>query len=156
MSDEQDQTSTPEGDEFEPITSQEDFEKRLGSRLQRERAKFADYDDLKSRAAKLDEIEQANKSELEREREQREALARENEELRLGKLRSDIAAENGVPAALLTGSTKEEIEAAAEALIEFRNEATKPRSPKPDPSQGRGDNNTPSGDWLRDSLARKP
>lgn len=156
MSDEQDQTPPPEGDEFEPITSQEDFEKRLGSRLQRERAKYADYDQLKEIASKYQKLEDEKKTELEREREQREVLARENEELRLGKLRSDIAAEKGVPAALLTGSTKEEIEAAAEALIEFRNEATKPRSPKPDPSQGRGDNNTPSGDWLRDSLARKP
>jgi len=151
------ETQTPsEGSksEFAPITSQEEFEARLARRLERERSKFSDYDDLKTRAAKLDEIEQANKTELEREREQREALARENESLKLGKLRSDIAAEKGVPAALLSGSTKEEIEAAADALIEFRAEATKPRSPKPDPSQGRGDNNTQSSDWLRDSLSR--
>lgn len=154
MSEEQTPAPNEEGDEFEPITSQEDFEKRLGNRLQRERSKFADYDQLKEAAAKYQQLEDEKKTELDREREQREALARENEELKLGKLRSDIAAENGVPAALLTGSTKEEIEAAATALIEFRNEATKPRSPKPDPLQGRGDNNTPSGDWLRDSLSR--
>ncbi|MBM4509352.1 hypothetical protein GS937_09560 [Rhodococcus hoagii] len=155
MSDEQDPpVEDPQVDEFEPITSQEEFEKRLGSRLQRERSKFSDYDQLKEQASKFQQLEDEKKTELEREREQREQLARENEALKLGKLRSDIAADKGVPAALLTGSTQEEIEAAAAALIEFRDGANGPRSPKPNPNQGRGGDHTPSGDWLRDSLSR--
>lgn len=35
---------------FEPVTSQEEFDRRLAGRLQREREKFADYDDLKKKA----------------------------------------------------------------------------------------------------------
>lgn len=46
----------PKTDGFEPITSQEEFDKRLAARLQRERAKFSDYDDLKSRAASIDKV----------------------------------------------------------------------------------------------------
>lgn len=47
---------TPETPAFEPITSQDEFDKRLAARLQRERSKFADYDDLKSKVANLDKI----------------------------------------------------------------------------------------------------
>lgn len=54
------------GDTFEPITSQADLDRLLGRRLRDERARFADYDDLKVKAAKLDEIEAANQSELEK------------------------------------------------------------------------------------------
>ena len=38
------------GDDFAAITSQEEFDKRLSERLTRERAKFADYADLKAKA----------------------------------------------------------------------------------------------------------
>ena len=59
-------TTSAAGDEFTPITSQEDLNRVLESRLKREREKYADYKDLKTKAAKLDEIEQANKSEIEK------------------------------------------------------------------------------------------
>ncbi len=51
---------------FEPIISQEDFDRRLGERLSRERSKYADYDDLKDKAAKYDEGVKANQSEHEK------------------------------------------------------------------------------------------
>ncbi|MGI5493827.1 hypothetical protein [Microtetraspora malaysiensis] len=51
---------------FTPITSQEELNKLLSDRLARERAKFADYGDLKAKAAKLDEIEEANKTEAQK------------------------------------------------------------------------------------------
>lgn len=54
------------GDEFKPITSQDEFNRLLDDRLKRERAKFADYRDVKAKASKLDEIEQANKSEIDK------------------------------------------------------------------------------------------
>src|SRR5690625_5621930 len=75
MSDNADQTSgaktggtgadSMQGSEpkFEAITSQEDFDRRLADRLRREREKYADYDDLKAKAYKLAEIEEANKTE---------------------------------------------------------------------------------------------
>ncbi len=53
-------------DRFSPITSQEDLNKILDARLKREREKFADYKDVKAKASKLDEIEQSNKSEIDK------------------------------------------------------------------------------------------
>lgn len=57
---------TPAADEFTPINSQEELDQAIRGRLERERSKFKDYNDLKSKAAKLDKIEQANLTELEK------------------------------------------------------------------------------------------
>lgn len=60
-------TQTPP--EFAAITSQEEFDRRIKDRIARVKAAPpADYEDLKAKAARLDEIEEANKTELERER----------------------------------------------------------------------------------------
>ena len=58
-------TSTA-GDEFKPITSQEELNKVVGERVKREAAKYSDYKDLKAKASLLDDLEQASKSEIER------------------------------------------------------------------------------------------
>lgn len=46
--------------------TQADIDKAIEARLARERAKFKDYDDIKAKAARLDELEQANASDLEK------------------------------------------------------------------------------------------
>jgi hypothetical protein len=46
--------------------TQEDIDRVVKDRLARERGKYADYDELKAKAGKLDEIEAANQSELEK------------------------------------------------------------------------------------------
>lgn len=51
---------------FEPITSQDDFEKRLGARLIREREKYADYDELKAKAEAHDKAKEEAKTEAEK------------------------------------------------------------------------------------------
>lgn len=51
---------------FEPITSQEELDRRLGARLAREREKFADYDDLKQKAAEHDKAVEAARTEHEK------------------------------------------------------------------------------------------
>lgn len=58
-------TSTP-GTEFKPITTQDDLNKIISERVKREQSKFADYEDLKAKASKFDELEEANKSEIEK------------------------------------------------------------------------------------------
>ncbi len=58
--------NTPAADEFTPINSQDELNDVIKDRLDRERAKFKDYSDLKAKAAKLDQIEQASLSELEK------------------------------------------------------------------------------------------
>lgn len=119
-----------ESKEFQAITSQEDFDRAIQSRLARERAKFPDYDKFKADAEKLREVEEANKSEEQKRQERDAARDRELAELKAEKLRSTVAAEKSdpskgitVPANLLTGSTREELEASADALIAFKGEA---------------------------------
>lgn len=57
-----------DGDEptFTAPTTQEEFDRMIGPRLERERAKFPDYDTLKDKAGKFDELDAASKTELER------------------------------------------------------------------------------------------
>ena len=124
-----------EGKEFQAITTQEDFDKAIQSRIARERAKFADYDELKASAEKLREFEESQKTEEQKRQERDAARDRELAELKAEKLRATVAAEKSdpatgivVPAELLTGSTREELEASADALIKFKAEGVrKPR-----------------------------
>ena len=53
--------------------TQADVDRIVGERLTRERAKYSDYDDLKTAAAKLAEIEAAQLTELEQAQQAREA-----------------------------------------------------------------------------------
>lgn len=91
-----------EGDGFKPITSKEDFEKILGKRLHRERAKFADYEDLKATVSS----QEATISDL------REKLGKHE----VQDMRKSIADKAGVPENLLRGATEDELKAHAEEL----------------------------------------
>lgn len=111
---------------FEAITSQEDLDRVVTQRLARERNKFADYDDLKAKASKLEQLEDANKTAEQKVADRLKAAEDRATELESKALRTDIATSKSVPAALLSGSTKEELEASADALIAFRGEQKKP------------------------------
>lgn len=52
--------------DYQPPETEDEFNRIIAKRLERERAKFGDYDDLKAKAAKYDETEQANQSEMEK------------------------------------------------------------------------------------------
>lgn len=127
----------PTADEkpFAAPQSQDDLNKIIEARLARERAKFADYNELKSAADRLAEIEAANKSETEKTAERLAAAEKRAAELEAQALRAEVANEKGVPAKLLAGATREELEAAADELIAFRGEL-KPPAPK-SPALGR-------------------
>lgn len=84
------------GDGFKPITSQDDLNHVITERVNRERAKFADYADLKTKAAKLDQIEQANKSEADKFSERIASLETENTAIKSQALRSRIQAKFSV------------------------------------------------------------
>lgn len=107
--------------EFQAITSQEDFDKAIQARIARERAKIpTDYDDLKAKAEKFAEWENSQKTEAEKQKEALESAQRELAEARLTATRAQVAAAKGVPLELLSGTTQEELEASAVALIAFR------------------------------------
>jgi hypothetical protein len=73
-----DEGTPPEGGTYTPPESQDALNKIVEQRLARERSKYADYDDVKAKAARLDEIEAASKSELEK---AQQALAERDEQL---------------------------------------------------------------------------
>lgn len=85
-------------------------------------------------AKRLNEIEDANKTELQKVAERAEAAERRAAEFESKALRTEVAAAKGVPLAGLTGSTKEELEASADALLAWRDASastTKPAPPDP-------------------------
>lgn len=108
--------------EYTPPATQAELDKIISDRLKR--AKPADYDELKAKADKFTEIENANKTDLEKEQQRAAEAEARLAELELRATRAEVAAEKGVPADLLTGATRDEIEAAADRLIEFRGAKT--------------------------------
>lgn len=97
----------------EKTFTQEEVNQIVGDRLKRESAKYADYEDLKSKAEKFDELSGQN-----------QALQTELNELKnantIRDMRSKVAEETGVPANLLTGMTEEECKTQAAAIMEFK------------------------------------
>lgn len=117
---------------FTPIETQEAFDAAIRDRIARERAKFADYDELKAKAERFDEAEEARKSDLERANEriaELEGAAREREEAdRLSALRSKVAEATGVPAELISGADEDSMTESAKAIAAFA-KATVPPAP---------------------------
>ena len=91
--------------EPERTFTQAEMDAIIGDRLKRERAKYADYDELMKKAKAYDEAEEASKSELQKAVEERDKLRAQVEAMEAEKKRAEhiakAAAENGVDAALL-------------------------------------------------------
>lgn len=119
----------PEGGTETKTFTQEDVNRIVQNRV----AKYADYDDLKAKAAKLDEIEEANKSELQKATERAENLQKELDGMKQAEairtMRDAVAKETGVPADLLTGGTEEECKAQAEAIKAYAKPGKYPKVP---------------------------
>lgn len=114
------------GSEFTPITSQEELNKLIGSRINQVKSQYADYDDLKAKAAQVDAAEEANKTELQKAQERIAELEKATAVATRSALVTRIAAEEGVIPEVLTGETEEEMRAAAKRVIEWRDGAKKP------------------------------
>lgn len=144
--------SPPSGAGFTPITSQAEFDRRLGEQIAQERAKFADYDELKAKAAKFDEVTEQSKTEQQKTLERAEQAERERDALRLEMLKHQAAVQVGLPAHLagrLNGKNFEELVADAKSLAELL--APKPPA-GPRPTTAQSGTTTGGSDWLRDRL----
>lgn len=126
---------------YTPPATQDELNKIVEARLQRERAKYADYDDLKTKATKFDEVTEASKTELQKERERAEAAERKaaayEAKEQVAAWASEIVKGSNIPANALRGSTKEELTEHFEVL----------KSIAPAPAQKRG---TPPGKRAAD------
>lgn len=131
--------SNPENtstEEFSPIESQDELNRIVSARVARERAKYADYDDLKASVAGIDTLKAEHATALEAVKAEKETADAEVARLNAEVLKLSIASEKGVPAKLLTGSTKEELEAAAKALLEFKGAGSGSHAPHNGPMFG--------------------
>jgi predicted methyltransferase MtxX (methanogen marker protein 4) len=63
---EDEQEATPVVSAFRAISSQDELDRVISERLKRERAKFADYKDLQSKAIEYDKIVESTRSETEK------------------------------------------------------------------------------------------
>lgn len=130
-------TTPPEGgNEFKAPASQEELDRIIGARLDRERAKYADYDDIKAKATEFDKAQEASKTELQKIADRAEAAEKERDQLRAASLRSEVALAKGLnanQAKRLVGTTKEELEADADELL--NDLASSKPSHKPDPKR---------------------
>ena len=115
--------------EFKPITTQEEFDAAIKGRLSREKEKYGDYDQLKSRVTELEEeniglkstIEASNQSKADSDK-QLEEMQKQIAGYETASLRTRIALQNGLPYDLadrLQGTDEESLTADAERLAGF-------------------------------------
>lgn len=116
-------------DGFAPILTQDDLNKVIAERVNRERAKYADYGDLKVKAGRLDQLEAASKTEGEKVAERIAALEAENTRIRSESLRARIQARHGISdedaALFLTGADEQTLTAQAKRLADRESDRKK-------------------------------
>lgn len=114
------QVTTPNPVEpTEKTFTQDEVNRIVAERVKR----YANYEELKQKAEQFDKIEEESKSELQKALDKANGLQTELDALKeketLRDLRDEVSKEKGVPANLLTGTTREECEAQAEDIINF-------------------------------------
>lgn len=138
--------------------TQEEVNALIGERLERERKKFEGFEDFKAKAAQYDELQEANKTELEKAMERASKAESELESLRTEKARRElldkVSKETGVPADLLKGETEEELAESAKQIAEFA-KANEPGIPKDKGGAAAKRKQANEDDWLRDALTRR-
>lgn len=140
-----------DGGKFKPPASQEELDRIITQRIERERAKFADYDELKAKAAKFDEAAEANKSEQQKLEDRVTKAEEAAAKAQLEALRFRVATKHGISdedaELFLTGTDEKALTAQAERLAE-RADAKR----KMNPSPGEGGTTTPADDPKRQFL----
>lgn len=125
----------------ETTFTQEQVNAMISKRVNEEKAKYADYEAMKEKAGKYDELQNAGKSDLQKEKERADSLQKELNQLKkdnsVKAVRDKVAAETKVPAELLTGDTEEACKAQAEAIMKFAKPNNYP-GPKPSGTRDTG------------------
>lgn len=110
--------------------TQEELNSIVNDRLKRERAKYEDYEELKAKANKFDELEEANKTELQKANDRASALEAELTALKsansIREIREKVSAATGIPANLLTGETEDDCLEQAKGILEYAKPSSYP------------------------------
>lgn len=103
--------------------TQDELNSILSDRIKREREKYAGYAELKEKAEKFDQMEEASKSEIQKMTEKASKLEAELNQIKkaesIRKMRAKVSEATGIPANLLTAETEEECQAQADAIKAF-------------------------------------
>lgn len=147
---------------FTPPATQADLDRIISDRLARERAKFGDYDDLKAKAAKFDQAEEATKSEIQK------AIDKQAEaEARASMAESELTrykaiAKHGIPEEyqhLVVGSDEATLERSAASVKELLGKSMDPPKARTDgprvPGEGKPSPKALNSDALEDALRSK-
>ena len=122
MSEEITQTAE-EGSQEPRAFSQEDVNRIVADRVAREAKKYEGFAEYKAKAERLDEIEEQNKSELEKANERaakaESELAAFHAERDRRAWAAEVSADTGVPVDIIKGSTKEEMAEHAASLARY-------------------------------------
>ena len=115
--------------EFKPITTQEEFDAAIKGRLSREKDKYGDYDQLKTRVAELEEENVGLKSTIEANNQSKADADKQLEDMQkqiagyeTASLRTRVALQHGLPYDLadrLQGTDEESFKADAERLVGY-------------------------------------
>ena len=116
------ENEAPQGAEPVEGEQKQETDWKAEARKWESRAKqnLADAKANEGAAQRLAEIEEAQKTEAQKAQERLDAAEKRASELELKAMRAEVAATKGVPVGLLSGGSQEELEASADALIEFR------------------------------------
>jgi hypothetical protein len=131
-----DTTEPEDTPDFQPITlgTQAEVDSFVGGRVKKERAKYADYGELKTKAAELDSLKQASMSQADKDAQRIRELETALETERHANMRRDVAATKKVPADRISGTTREELEASADELLAFIAETVNANKPSRPPT----------------------
>jgi hypothetical protein len=125
----------------EQPTESKTFDADYVKKLRDEAAKYRTEAKANADAAtKLKALEDANKSEADKQAERLAQAEQRALALEVKASRAEVASTTGVPSNILAGpedGTPEALAAFAELVIAYTEQAGKPRPPKPDPNQGR-------------------
>lgn len=105
--------------------TQAELDEIIKARVAKERAKYGDYETLRTKASKFDEMEEANKSELQKATEKADALQKQLDAMtkqnEVRSVREKVANDTGVPASLLLGETEEDCMEQAYGILAYKN-----------------------------------
>lgn len=112
-------------EEAEKTFTQSELNAILTDRLARERGKYSDYEELKSKAQQFDAAEEARKTELQKATEKAEALQKKLDEIakanEIREMKNKVASQTGLPSDMLeflTGEDEETCMAQAKKLVD--------------------------------------
>lgn len=132
---------------------QDTFDRAYVEKLRKEAAKYRNQaKELEPLAQKMRELEESQKTDLEKARERIAQLEADAAAAKTQALRAKVAAANGVPVDLLPGEGDEDaLTAAAKALVAWANEHNPEKKPMPESNAAGRE----AGESDKDALARQ-